>query len=606
MKLTKIDIQGMHKVSQCRYLLDDVNYLVGPNGAGKSTVLQAIQLALLGYIPGFSKSSKSSIFKHCNGHALSVNLTIDDCGNTVNISRTWAGTINKCTSTLDVSPKTFDIGSAIAKLELPIFNFNDFLSLTSNKLKDWFIQFLPSSQSEIDWSETLVNCLDGTKLLDECLLPDTIKTIDSWNVSGLDQVRQANAYFKSQLSGTQSELKRLQNTIQSLYYYDDSELAELSLDDVQTRLAQIEKKILEGNKTNQSIYQRSKLEDNLKDYDHLQYSSLSDDPRYAELTSAISQLKQQSTDKYNEIAVMKAKLRDIDANLLPRQKMVSGGSVCPFTNSECASVANMINDIKSEIDQLTDERSNLSSEINKRNSEYNDICAQISIAQNEYKRIQDQYIERDALTMQLSQVSVEGDPVDIAELLAEQKQLNEYAAKLKANQQYSQLINKLSAEVAKVQQNVAILSKWVKITDANNLQTDIMKKPFEIIADKLTQCLNLILNDPSVEAQFYISSEANSFSFGINRDGRYLSFDLLSSGEKCLYTVALMSTIVSCCDSEIKVILIDDLIDHLDDTNAESMFDGLCKLSKECGIQFIAAGVKPCIPDDSRINIISV
>lgn len=606
MKLTKISIQGMHKVSQCEYLLDDVNYLVGPNGAGKSTVLQAIQLALLGYIPGFSKSSKSSIFKHCNGHALSVNLTIDDCGNTVNVSRTWAGTINKCTSTVDVSPKTFDLESAIAKLELPIFNFSDFLGLSSNKLKDWFIEFLPSSQGDVDWSETLVNCLNGTKLLDECLLPDTLKTIDSWSVSGLDQVRQANAYFKSELSGTKSELQRLQNTVQSLYYYDDSELAELSLDDVQTQLAQIEKKILEGNKTNQSIYQRSKLEDKLKDYDHLQYSGPSDDPRYAELASAISQLKQQSTDKYNEIAVMKAKLRDIDANLLPRRKMVSGGSVCPFTNSECASVANMINDIKSEIDQLTTERSNLSSEIYEYDCEYNNMCAQISTAQHEYKHMEDQYIKRDAIKLQLSEINAEGDVVDIAELLAEQKQLNEYAAKLKANEQYSKLINKLSAEVAKVQQNVAILSKWDKITDANNLQTDIMKKPFEIIADKLTQCLGLILDDASVKAQFYISSEANSFSFGINRDGRYLSFDLLSSGEKCLYTIALMSTIVSCCDNEIKVILIDDLIDHLDDINAESMFEGLCKLSNECGIQFIAAGVKPCIPHDNRINIISI
>ena len=226
------------------------------------------------------------------------------------------------------------------------------------------------------------------------------------------------------MSGTQSELKRLQNTVQSLYYYDDSELAELSLDDVQAQLTQIEKKILTGNKTNESIYLRNKLEDKLKDYDHLQYSTSSDDPRYAELASIISQLDQQSADMCNDIATMKGKLRDIDTNLLlPRQKMVSGGSVCPFTNSECASVANMINDIKSEIDQLTDERSNLSSEINKRNSEYNDICGQILIAQNEYKRIQNQYIERDALTMQLSQVSVEGDPVDIAELLAEQKRV---------------------------------------------------------------------------------------------------------------------------------------------------------------------------------------
>lgn len=50
-------IQNMRKfeVRTFRFKPHCVNYLVGSNGCGKSTVLNAIQLALLGYIPGKRK-----------------------------------------------------------------------------------------------------------------------------------------------------------------------------------------------------------------------------------------------------------------------------------------------------------------------------------------------------------------------------------------------------------------------------------------------------------------------------------------------------------------------------------------------------------------------
>ena len=51
MRIKSVHIQGMHNVEDKTYQLSNATYFYGENGAGKSTVLQAIQLALLGYIP---------------------------------------------------------------------------------------------------------------------------------------------------------------------------------------------------------------------------------------------------------------------------------------------------------------------------------------------------------------------------------------------------------------------------------------------------------------------------------------------------------------------------------------------------------------------------
>ena len=59
MQIKSVEIKGMRNVVHKTYEFDDVTYLVGPNGAGKSTVLNAIQLALLGYIPGTEKRNSS-------------------------------------------------------------------------------------------------------------------------------------------------------------------------------------------------------------------------------------------------------------------------------------------------------------------------------------------------------------------------------------------------------------------------------------------------------------------------------------------------------------------------------------------------------------------
>ena len=74
MQLKSVTSTNMHNIYGSKvYNFGNINYLQGPNGAGKYTILQAIQFALLGYIPGTNKKL-SDIFTHCNSNYMNVQL----------------------------------------------------------------------------------------------------------------------------------------------------------------------------------------------------------------------------------------------------------------------------------------------------------------------------------------------------------------------------------------------------------------------------------------------------------------------------------------------------------------------------------------------------
>ena len=93
------------------------------------------------------------------------------------------------------------------------------------------------------------------------------------------------------------------------------------------------------------------------------------------------------------------------------------------------------------------------------------------------------------------------------------------------------------------------------------------------------------------KAKFNLVSKANSFSFGLEREEKYIEFDYLSSGERCLFTLALIMCILDKSKSQIRTLIIDDILDHLDSSNANSLFESLKQVKD---IQFILAGVKEC------------
>ena len=124
------------------------------------------------------------------------------------------------------------------------------------------------------------------------------------------------------------------------------------------------------------------------------------------------------------------------------------------------------------------------------------------------------------------------------------------------------------------------------------MQSTIMDAPFKNLAGTMSEYLRKFFERPDLTAAFHLTQEANSFSFGI-RDERdvYIEFDLLSSGEKCLYTLSLLLSLIETANTHLPLILIDDLLDHLDTNRIQACFETLYDINT---VQVLLAGVQEC------------
>lgn len=259
MKIKYITIEGMHKVQKVTYNFDSMNYFHGHNGAGKSTAMEAIQLALLGYIPLTGKT-KESIYKHSNGRILAVTCGIDNDGSPIKVTRVWAGTPSNVKSSVEIEPAGLDLSALIGELELPIFNFNEFIGMTANKLKDWFINFLPSEYSKVNWKDTIKKCLEdsATELSDE-EIDMLINNVEEYKLKGVEEVRKFNEILKAILSAKKADLVRIQNSIQTLVYYDDCD-ASLTLEEVNSKINELNQMLSASHKASLVTASNNKIE----------------------------------------------------------------------------------------------------------------------------------------------------------------------------------------------------------------------------------------------------------------------------------------------------------------------------------------------------------
>ena len=90
MNVTKVMMTGMKNAAAgTQVVLGRLTALMGPNGSGKSAVFQAIQLVLLGYVPGLAKKG-ASIMDMAQGDTLDLAVEVQTAsGATVQVRRTW-------------------------------------------------------------------------------------------------------------------------------------------------------------------------------------------------------------------------------------------------------------------------------------------------------------------------------------------------------------------------------------------------------------------------------------------------------------------------------------------------------------------------------------
>ena len=179
MKLESIQIIGMHNIQEkCIKFDDGFTYITGTNGKGKSTILQAIQLALLGYIPGTQKKS-SKIFGHSNGTKMSVLLTLSENGQPITFYRQWEKKGSKVEYSEVITPPGYTPENILQGVEIPIYDFQEWLGSTANEMKKWFLEFLPKVDTNIQWKSRMLEVIKTIPVQDDDRVYEFIHQIES-------------------------------------------------------------------------------------------------------------------------------------------------------------------------------------------------------------------------------------------------------------------------------------------------------------------------------------------------------------------------------------------------------------------------------------------
>lgn len=167
------------------------------------------------------------------------------------------------------------------------------------------------------------------------------------------------------------------------------------------------------------------------------------------------------------------------------------------------------------------------------------------------------------------------------------------------------LLDTVTKEKYTIEQVLDLLKVWIKLTDVNGIQAEMVEAPFKHLSATMDEYLRQFFSnsDNSCTSYFNISGGANSFSFGIEKDDVSIPYELLSSGEKCLYTLALICSMVKISDTLLPLILVDDLLDHLDSEKIQQCFETLYNISD---LQIILAGVQACNHPESGNIVISL
>lgn len=583
MKLKSITIEGMRGVTKKTYSFEDTMYLYGNNGAGKSTVIKAIQWALLGYIPGTGKRN-IDIFSHANGRSMGVSLVLSNGSNTYTISRNLYKQKTGIVSEVITEPEDLDIQALLGKIVLPVFDFSSFVNLSANNVKDWFLSFLPKEEINIDWNSVLTDLSESLHVSDEVTVNGLIAVASDCG----SNMKSLNSYVKQLLSAKKAERANIDGAIKSLIFYEDVDEG-TNIEKIQADIASLTK-IRDVAIRNQSMNQhRQQLLSELSMYDDLKETAESD-LNLSELLNSYNKFNSEIEDVFVTKNSLKEKIFELQSKIDVAKDFVSSGGICSYTGEVCGSIVSKIDDMKIQIDTMTSELQDIQSKFEAAVNRHHNLDSERDNIHKKIKSIEARYEERNRLIASLPAPVEMYLDTDVDEVAKQISDLNETIGKCLANEKFQFATDQFTKQGFILDQTIIFLKECEKLTGPNGIQTDAASDPFDKFGDSVNKYMKLFFGK-SASIKFINSKAANSFDFGLNYEDMYISYSALSSGEQCLFAFSLMLAIIDTSESVIKLLMIDDAIDHLDDSNADKFFKALNKVKD---VQIILAGVKPC------------
>lgn len=587
MRISRINFKNFHGQTKRVDIDTNLVYLCGNNGRGKSTILQAAQLALLGYIPGYGKKV-SDIFRHATDRQMSVKVTFD---NGYSVERVYTKTSKSIDTEVICNPSEFDVKATIGNIELPIFNFSSLLDMTANQLKAWFINTLFDNKTRIAWQPILTDAIpEGTTDIEE-VKRELLDYIEQHELFTLDDLPSVNAYIKSLKSEKNGELTRLSSTLQTLVYYDDVPVG-ATVADIRAkydRIKDIHNRLLEAENNKDTIM---RIAHRLKD----ECAEVLDE-NATEYKKKLENMKDENRELHDVILDIQSQIYDVEREISVqhgiRERLSKLDGVCPITGESCDTVKSddtEIQKINKTIDELSAKVSKLNSQRCELEENYDNTCEVIKRMQSKWQLYLDLTAQLEAVDTSKSPANLdaEGITYDISDCITIENQCMEDIQHITANETYAKMHDSILEEKYAVEMSLEILKIYEKLTGPNGIASTMNASRFsEFAAD-----IGVILHEMTgctPEVVFEISEAANSFSFGYKTKGdKYVPYELLSSGEKCVFNIALMLSILKHLNTDVRLVLADDIFDHLDKENIDKLFNYVYNNNEA---QFIFAGV---------------
>lgn len=353
MKINKIvmeNIKGQNTVQE----LTGKDIILGSNGTGKTTRLQALAIALQGFVPGQGKKADET-FKLSNADNMLVGLDTDGFSFTrefkKKVSKNKDGSTKESISqSLSVSPSKCETkisekeARIIAEMgSLPVMlDFNEFLGLSDNKRRE-FIYNLAGFNSD-KWTkdrvkEYLINALLTTELevnnpeqymiMNQIITDVIFEYPDSYDITaGLQSMID---WTKTKLSYWNDEKKRSQAAVQKIGELKNQlkdtdrnlKSNKEELEKLQEELVKVEKQISEDTQKKKNIDDRLIKIEQLK-------KSIADEE--------LKECSINATETENKIKEIKSQIKQIDNSEKVRQiedKMITlRNEIGPIANDK--------------------------------------------------------------------------------------------------------------------------------------------------------------------------------------------------------------------------------------------------------------------------------
>ena len=632
MRIGSVTVEGLRGTRRRTYHFDQATYLHGPNGSGKSTVLNAVQLALLGYIPGTAKKP-ADIMAHANGPEIRVSVDLlQDDGNVITVTRSVKRKGAGATMSVSINPDV-DLDKLFGDSKLPIFDWSEFTSMTSNKLKDWFIGFVPGMNDEVDWKSELEGCVDYNLTYNKSILQEYTDKLSSIpSESAVDQVAQANKLLKSDRSYVKGVLDEKESTLASLVHFDvsdvsDKESAERAVSEAQSNLDDaLTARDITSATLQRLVQRKAEYDSAVSKYNGVTSSVPSEKEAHDKecqlrvtcdtvdkLSTEWDNLENERVELSNKGSDLSDKIGKIESRVAELSRVTNSDGTCPYTSSSCRTIADLKDKYLEELESLKVDRSKI---INERNEVYTSIKlveaqqderdSKIA-ANNELKHSLESWLQsyrnKVELVKSLSVPNAD-DNVSDNKLARAQSELNEANSfvetctaelqKAKNALSNASMIEALTKDKYTFQEKYDVLNAWVKLTDSNGLQSTLSSGGFDVLESNLSKEVERVFGS-GTKCKFNVTNKANSFSFGIVRNDTYIPYNLLSTGEKTLFAFALMLYVAQNSGSDLKVVMMDDFFDHLDSDRFASLMDAV---KSDLGdVQIVMAGVVPCESD---------